>query len=134
MKVCSKCNQNKSVACFYKRASSLDGLKASCIDCCKASRNKTVDKNRDLQRRYGISIEEQETMIFNQSGKCASCGDETKLCVDHDHTTGKVRGLLCQSCNKALGLFKDDITVLNKAIKYLEKHKNDSNTCETQAG
>lgn len=74
---------------------------------------------------YGITPEELKTMYDKQEGKCAICSTEptTKrgLHVDHCHETGKVRGLLCHGCNVALGSFKDDVQLLNNAIKYLKE-------------
>ena len=81
------------------------------------------------QKKYGITIEEQEDMLRKQSGKCKICGKDIYLFgdtksntahVDHDHKTGKVRGLLCQECNTGLGKFCDNIEYLKNAIKYLE--------------
>ena len=85
------------------------------------SRNKSLDK-------YGIDMDGFRELYNLQEGKCALCDEfhplETKvfteiLNVDHCHTTGKIRGLLCHRCNKALGLFKDNKHVLAKAICYL---------------
>ena len=72
-------------------------------------------------RRHGLAIEEYNAMVDAQHGQCAicGCGDE-QLCVDHDHSTGVVRGLLCQRCNRGLGDFRDNPSALRKAINYLE--------------
>jgi hypothetical protein len=80
--------------------------------------------------RYGISSEDYDTMLEEQDNKCKICfmefnTDDTKAttpCVDHCHTTDKVRGLLCPLCNRGLGQFKEDIKVLTKAINYLEEN------------
>lgn len=82
-------------------------------------------RRQNLKRRYGITIEEYDTMLYNQEGVCAICGTEEcrvkpSFSVDHDHRTGEIRGLLCNDCNTALGGFKDDARLLRKAIKYLE--------------
>jgi hypothetical protein len=61
-------------------------------------------------------------MLYKQGGKCGICGSVSngkRLAIDHDHETGRVRGLLCQQCNTALGLFKDQVELLKKAIDYL---------------
>lgn len=96
------------------------------------------DRNRDnslnwaLKNTYGISREEYDRMMTEQDGRCAICGlDEPnshgrtgtkfRLSVDHCHDTGRVRGLLCQKCNRAVGLLGDDIDLLKKAIDYLER-------------
>lgn len=78
-----------------------------------------------LRRSYGITPERYDTMLAAQGGHCAICpakepGGRGKFFhVDHDHTTGKVRGLLCHRCNTALGLFQDSPAALKLAIKYL---------------
>lgn len=81
----------------------------------------------NLRARYGIDIEEYERMFEEQGGVCSICngspirgGKETALCVDHCHSTGIIRGLLCWRCNGALGLFEDDPQRLANAILYLE--------------
>ena len=84
----------------------------------------------DLKRLYGLSIEEYETMVQQQEGCCAICkkssllfsGRKKRLCVDHCHTTGKVRGLLCEPCNTMLGMARDNQSVLSSAINYLRDH------------
>jgi hypothetical protein len=76
-----------------------------------------------VKAMYGLEPEQYKVMHEAQQGKCAICSEEPKtkrgLHVDHDHETGKVRGLLCHGCNVALGSFKEDVTLLNKAIEYL---------------
>ena len=76
-----------------------------------------------LKSRYGITMEDYYKMLEAQNNKCAVCKIEaTKtLDVDHDHNTGKVRGLLCNNCNRGLGHLKDSITNLQNAIDYLDK-------------
>lgn len=84
-----------------------------------------MDKAASLRRFYGITIEEYETMVNAQNGNCAICGRnksefKTSLHVDHDHKTGKIRGLLCSNCNSGIGNLRDDVSLLKKAINYLE--------------
>lgn len=84
--------------------------------------------NRDLIKQYGITEEDFNRMVEEQSGVCAICSKKEtvkggRLSVDHDHITGKVRGLLCTLCNTALGKLGDSIEGLQKAIDYLKKHK-----------
>ena len=85
------------------------------------------------QSKYGISYSEYEQMVITCGNKCQICNQEEKiidkrrgklkrLAVDHCHETGKVRGLLCFQCNRAIGGFKDDIKLLESAIKYLKEH------------
>jgi hypothetical protein len=86
-----------------------------------------------LKDKYNISIEDYENLLIDQLGVCAIChkreatinttGNAIRLAVDHCHKTGKIRGLLCSNCNTALGKFKDDISLLAKAIAYLTSHQ-----------
>lgn len=71
--------------------------------------------------RFGISPEQYQEMLTQQDGGCAICHTlpEERLHVDHNHTTGKIRGLLCRHCNTGLGMFKDDPVRLEEALKYL---------------
>jgi len=85
-------------------------------------------RNDKLKQNYGITLEDYNMMLSNQHDCCAICKkhkDDLKviLGVDHNHTTGKVRGLLCNKCNIALGGFNDNIELLNNAISYLIKFK-----------
>lgn len=88
--------------------------------------NKDEKRKNNYKAQYGIILEDYNEMFVNQNGCCKICGrhqSEFKktLCVDHCHTTGKVRGLLCSNCNIVLGQAKDDIEILKSAIKYLEE-------------
>ena len=78
-----------------------------------------------LKYTYGITQEEYEAMHATQNGVCALCGRPSfrgRLAVDHCHSTGAVRELLCNACNTGLGLFQDSPELLAKAIEYLKKH------------
>ena len=86
---------------------------------------KHVKKDKDLQATYGIDLETYRRMLAQQNSRCKICHthqDELKraMCVDHDHGTGKVRGLLCDTCNRSLGLLKDNVNTLMRAVKYLK--------------
>lgn len=77
-----------------------------------------------VKGKYGITLEESKELLIRQDHKCALCGiDEAErnipFYIDHDHKTGKVRGLLCAKCNTGLGQFNDDVGLLSKAITYL---------------
>ena len=80
---------------------------------------------RDDLRKYGLTLEEYCQMLEDQEGSCAICGrsftKEFYPNVDHNHTTSKVRGLLCTPCNRGLGLFQDNPDILRAAATYLEK-------------
>jgi len=87
-------------------------------------RNPDKAKSSELKRKFGISIEDYETMFRNQNCGCAICGepisiDGTSLAVDHCNETKKIRGLLCSLCNRGLGLFKHSSILLTKASNYL---------------
>lgn len=75
-----------------------------------------------LKKEYGITVEEFDEMILTRGGMCDICEKSAKLCVDHDHNTGKIRGLLCSPCNVSLGGFKDSLENLTAAVDYLKKH------------
>jgi hypothetical protein len=79
-------------------------------------------KNRYMINRYGINLDRYNELLLEQGGVCAVCHIDKaeRLHVDHDHNTGVVRGLLCGSCNRAIGLMKDDTDILNSAIEYLK--------------
>jgi len=82
-------------------------------------------RNKNYQDRYGISLDEYKVMLKKQKERCFLCNthnDDSKLFVDHCHTTKKVRKLLCQHCNSGLGYFKDNKKILKKAINYLIKY------------
>ena len=105
--------------------------KFCCVECYNEYRknNKRDEKeaNRLYQKKckYGLSEEEYYKLFKQQNNKCAICNkefsDELKAFVDHDHITNQVRGLLCTHCNTLLGMSKDSVEILSKAIKYLQK-------------
>ena len=84
-------------------------------------RAKLTKRKNTLMRRYGLDIEQYEFMVESQNGICAICGrNDSKLVIDHNHSTGKVRALLCCRCNTWLGVLEADRVWLSKAHKYLE--------------
>ena len=76
---------------------------------------------RGLHYKYKLPVEEYDRLVASQNGQCAICAAVTKLCVDHCHETGKVRGLLCLTCNTGIGHLKDSIEIIRQALYYLEK-------------
>ena len=90
-------------------------------------RNPEKAKNNDLKKMYGITYDDFKTMHDKQEGLCAICGQPEKyngsLAIDHNHKTGKVRGLLCTNCNRALGCFMDSTDNLKNALSYLETYR-----------
>jgi len=93
------------------------------------SENKEKTRAIGIFRRFGITSQDYDKMYKNQKGVCAICKNKEicprhkHLSVDHNHETGKIRGLLCNTCNKALGLFKENPQYLKNAVKYLKKYK-----------
>lgn len=75
---------------------------------------------RNKLKKYRLTKEDYEWLLLEQNNKCAICLEETKLCIDHDHKTGKVRGLLCGHCNKVLGFLREDTTLLDNIKNYLK--------------
>lgn len=132
MKTCTKCNIEKELTCFYKRNNRLAGFTSRCKDCInslnKTIRNPLKIKEYDLNKSYGIGLKEYEFLLKSQNFVCAICKlpvskDKKKkyLCVDHCHKTNVIRGLLCDSCNRGLGLLKDNKEILQNAIHYINK-------------
>lgn len=93
--------------------------------------NKNRVKDLQLQREFGITLQQYNEMLLVQNGTCAICfnGPDAKnkmLAVDHDHKTGKIRSLLCRGCNVGIGNLKDDPKLLIKAAQYLLNHNSES--------
>jgi hypothetical protein len=139
MKICSKCKVEKPFAEFPKGT-----VCRSCMNAYgrawranpetkvkrKAAKLLRIPQDRDghLRRKYGIGLEQYSAMSTAQGGRCAICrtsspGGMGSFHVDHDHATGKVRGLLCFTCNRGLGCFRDSEETLSLAIQYLERNK-----------
>jgi hypothetical protein len=81
------------------------------------------NRERHLRKKYGLSLGEFESLVDQQLGRCAICKIDlgSDLHVDHEHVTGRIRGLLCGKCNKAVGLLNDDPTLIRAAARYLER-------------
>lgn len=144
-KVCSKCGEEKPREAFHKAKQNKDGLMGFCGVCRnekhKGQYQRWTPEQREKHRarvlkcRYGMTLEELEAMYQMQAGCCAVCeepGDRPAinekrasnagvLCVDHDHATGAVRGLLCRACNQGIGQFRDDAEAIVRAAAYVLK-------------
>lgn len=129
-KLCSKCKVEKPLDEFYKNKNTKDGVHHYCKSCLSIHRKNSYDyikiKNKETINRYNLTLEEVENLYISQNKKCKICNTERLLVskhgglyIDHCHTTGKVRGLLCSKCNRLLGNCNDDITILKSAIDYL---------------
>lgn len=127
-KKCSFCLETKDVSNFSKRLRSKDGLRNRCKQCDRSEEKKYRQRNTAKQRltkirqMYGLEPEQYEALIKKQDGKCAICHCIVTLVVDHCHKSGKVRGLLCRKCNTGLGMFEDNIKIINSSIKYLKEY------------
>ena len=123
-KECTHCHQFKLSDKFGSDRSKSDGLTCTCKVCrYKASRDCY------LKRQFNISSDEYNELFNKQECRCIICNIHQseltrKLAVDHNHKTGKIRGLLCDNCNRAIGLLKDDPEVLERAFKYLSQITN----------
>ena len=146
MKYCSKCKEYRDIAEFYphitNKYSSLCKFhnKEYAANAWKIKKNEMYLRNKRwvannkekrkiygriqrLKRAYGLTLEAYEILVKNQNKRCLICNEipKKKLVVDHDHKTGKIRGLLCEACNKGIGHFKDNCLNLQNAINYLRK-------------
>ena len=142
--ICKKCQASKTREwyssnkeyCIKKRSERFQKNKLQDSANVLKWQRENPDKLRGyhLKRKYGITLEQYNGLFINQNGLCKICNKtETAidrknsklrdLAVDHCHKTKQIRGLLCTCCNTALGLLKDNIELLEKAITYLEKSK-----------
>lgn len=89
--------------------------------------NPVTTRRYHLKKKFGITPAEYDALLASQNGGCAICGQQCptnrNLAVDHDHETGRIRGLLCNPCNRAVGLLRDDPDLLAKAAQYLLHHQ-----------
>ena len=136
MKNCTKCKAEKDLSAFGKRYDYPNKLLSWCNDCERIrkrdnARGRLLDPEiraaTTLKQKlwtYGLTETEYAALVAKHNGRCAVCGSLDPLCIDHDHVTGMVRGLLCHHCNVGLGHFKDSPELIEKAIEYLCKNKN----------
>jgi hypothetical protein len=141
-KVCTLCRKllPATVEYFGPHKKGRGGFYSHCKKCrCIAQKqwckdNPDKDKSVTLKKRYGITFEEYSGLFIEQGGKCAICefqeqehdprtGKKKLLAVDHDHITGKIRGLLCSKCNRGIGLFYDNVERMKRAIDYISRFK-----------
>ena len=127
MKKCTKCKIEKTETGFYKFSYASDGLHSWCKLCLIIG-----IKDAYLRRLYGIDLKKYEEILISQDGGCAICNKKEdtflplhnhrkSLAVDHNKLTGKIRGILCENCNRGIGLLNHDIKLLEKAIEYLNQ-------------
>ena len=139
-KICSLCKKEKPLIKYRSRGGSQKHLlKSRCNDCLYKEHRRWVEENLEKVsgyrekdswtiekrcRRRGISPEELFECYKKQENKCAICKKEiciTESAIDHNHKTDKFRGLLCKTCNRALGMFKDSPKILKSAVDYLKE-------------
>lgn len=145
-KICPNCQEDLPTS-FFNKSNRRDGYQTYCRACHnkmqrekynsdpmakvkrqlragrRKEKNPTAQREAELKRLYGITLQDYVDMFEKQGEVCAICKEKCKtkksLSVDHDHASGKVRGLLCNRCNRALGMFQDSPALLTRAAKYL---------------
>lgn len=142
MKKCTVCKEELPFDRYHKSKSTKDGFGYRCIVCDRKARQKyreenterfaEVSRRKQLKHKYNITLEEYETLRVSQGCVCAICGSsknnvtgkrrDWNWSVDHCHETGRVRGLLCNSCNRGLGMLGDTVERLEKALLYLKSN------------
>lgn len=143
-KLCSNCQEVKSLADFHPDRRTTTGRGSWCKDCCRDRRRRPDAKVKDQAalrkwrrenperwaildrraklRKYGLTIDQYDEMLAVQGGLCAICRKpptKLRLAVDHSHQTGEVRGLLCGRCNAGVAMFVDTPETMHRAIAYL---------------
>lgn len=141
-RTCTMCKVSKTLDAFTKAKNYKHGRDSRCKECRKSYQKKWAStrkkkhpyrhRKHSLKRKFGITEADYDAMLAEQGGVCAICGRRPEtlkrggkpakfLDVDHCHTTGKVRGLLCLLCNTALGHLQHNPELLHKAIAYLDR-------------
>ena len=140
MKICNICNESKPLEAFSIHAKGAQGRHPACKACRSlqakdwyaGKRLEIIQSRREWRKRtgahrrhaYGLSVEEFNSLVAAQNGRCAICDEVPTgrgFHVDHCHLTGRIRGLLCRGCNLALGNIKDDPSRLHRAADYLSR-------------
>lgn len=148
VKLCLRCREEKTFDLFPKNRRTKEGIGTYCLTCsaevvrqrrqteegAQAHRdsskrwrdsNTTRNKDNHANWRYGLNHGQYDAMLAAQEGKCAICKTTepgtgmVRFAIDHCHSSGKVRGLLCSNCNRGLGYFKDDPARIRRAIDYV---------------
>ena len=147
MKQCRKCLKKTPLTEFYRNPKNKDGHRTECRVCTAIYHKSLYDRDKEklkkrtlayqrrnpekrfyygMKQKYGISKKQYDELVTHNP-VCNICGKfnsnnrtKNKLCVDHYHITGKIRGLLCDKCNKGIGLLEDNVQLLEKAVEYLK--------------
>ena len=137
---CPHCNKERPVEDFYPsqtkdprnhRRLCITHSKAITARCNKRKRAElkasgkmvAIDRLNNLKSSWGLTQEDYDNMLENQGGVCAIClgpPDREHYCVDHNHETGEIRGLLCNACNRGLGFLRDNTDIVTRAARYLK--------------
>lgn len=142
--VCKTCGEDKPERLFPRYSNDgrtrIKKRRPHCTECsnkraigyntkARVNNKENIDRsvrNTKYKKLYGITIDDYDSMYEKQEGLCYICKEHNeRLCVDHCHTTTKVRKLLCNKCNTALGLFREDTSILLNAIMYISEHGED---------
>jgi Recombination endonuclease VII len=136
LRKCGRCGEIKPLELFLKLGRAKNGRGGICKSCCNAASKAWAKENPAPYKatarrtkhllRYGITQQDYESMFVAQNGVCAICSSRAnrdRLDVDHCHSTGKVRGLLCGCCNSAIGLLRDNPALIMTAAKYVEANQ-----------
>lgn len=134
-RICTRCQEHKTIDNFSKRSAHVTGYKAWCKSCDSIAfaqhRNKNLEQSRERERAsqyksaYGLDAGLAKILANkdNRIAPCPICRQTEHLVLDHDHQTGVVRSLICSSCNTMLGMARDSLDILYEAIAYLKKHR-----------
>lgn len=132
MKTCSKCGETKPLDDFHKQPSGTSGRHSYCAECANEKQREArrgVPRNREakrkhlLKQRYGLTPETYDALFASQGGRCAICSEvPERPCVDHNHETGQVRGILCHYCNIRLPAV-ENVNYLTSALAYLASYE-----------
>jgi len=138
-KRCWRCTRRKRLIFFSTNRSKPDGLSSECRRCvhetdlARRQRDPLYDRRTHIKRYHGLTPGRYDQTLDSQGGVCKICGTDKPggrsgkhFAIDHDHKTGKFRGLLCSNCNQVLGHAKDSPRVLRNALTYLESHAQPS--------
>ena len=129
VKKCPDCGEEKPYSDFPRNRSTATGYHAYCKACHNSRGRESLQRlhggsrHYHLRRKYGMGAVEVQALIDAQGGICPVCLKRPATQVDHDHKTGRVRGVLCLYCNAAMGAFHDDPDLIAKAIAYLERYR-----------
>lgn len=148
---CKSCGEEKPIIKFARSPNSHIGFSRKCLVCVSndAKRPDAKTRRKDYQRmvvverQYGLPYGQYQQMLKQQGNVCAICkkpetrrikGKVVSLCVDHDHKTGAVRGLICRKCNGAIGMLGDDEILVREALRYLMKYRRKLSSGESGKG